>query len=286
MGVPFRVAAVAKAAPVLLRAMKESKDPSHLASLAQALSEVAAGLEPRDAAAFTAQAATALLQAMRDTKDNSRLHMLALGLSAVAARLEPQDAAPVATALLQAMKDTKGPFTLNWFILTGLAQGLSAVAARLEPQDAAAVSAQAATTLIQAMKETPQDLSSQSSPLGQSLARSLAAVAPADIPSRSATAASAVALRSGTGYPLTALTLIIPAAEPAPCRLSTQQLVELLKMPSCFGEARRIVLGQLGNRYRHSFRDPWEFVRFAREQHLDLDFTTPPQRPELATRSR
>src|SRR5262249_22799688 len=39
------------------------------------------------------------------------------------------------------------------------------------------------------------------------------------------------------------------AGEPFPCRLTTQELVELLKMPTCGGEARRIVLDHLGNRY-------------------------------------
>jgi hypothetical protein len=80
-----------------------------------------------------------------------------------------------------------------------------------------------------------------------------------------------------------ALALLLPAAEPPPCRLSTQQLVELLKMPTCLGEARRVVLDQLGHRYRRHFADAWEFVRFAKEQHLDdLDFISPPQRPETA----
>jgi hypothetical protein len=65
------------------------------------------------------------------------------------------------------------------------------------------------------------------------------------------------------------------------CRLSTRKLIDLLKMPTCTGEFRRIILEQLGNRYRRHFADGWEFVRFAKEQHLrDLDFTTPPQRPE------
>jgi hypothetical protein len=49
-------------------------------------------------------------------------------------------------------------------------------------------------------------------------------------------------------------------------------------MPTCTGEARRLILDHLGNRYRRTFGDPWEFVRFAQEQHLDLDLTTPPQR--------
>ncbi len=70
------------------------------------------------------------------------------------------------------------------------------------------------------------------------------------------------------------------AAEPFPCRLSTQELVELLKMPTCFGEARRVVLNHLGNRYRRGFFNHWEFVRFAKEQKLDLDFTTTPKRSD------
>jgi hypothetical protein len=48
------------------------------------------------------------------------------------------------------------------------------------------------------------------------------------------------------------------------------------------GQSRRVILDRLGNRYRRTFADVWEFVRFAKEQHLDRDFTTPLQRPEAA----
>ena len=143
----------------------------------------------------------------------------------------------------------------------------------MEPKDAALAAA-----LTQAMQDTKDPSALRS--LAQGLSAILSAVPPAEIPSRSATAASAVAFPTGTGHPLTALALLIPAAEPLPCRLSTQQLVELLKMPTCVGEARRVVLDHLGNRYQRPFADPWEFVRFAKEQRLDLDFTSPPQRPE------
>jgi hypothetical protein len=95
-----------------------------------------------------------------------------------------------------------------------------------------------------------------------------------------------VASAAGTGHPLTALAPFIRAAEPPPCRLSTQQLVELLKMPPWVGEARRLVLDQLGRRYRRPFADVWEFVRFAKERNLGLDFTSPPQRPEPTAPSR
>jgi hypothetical protein len=70
------------------------------------------------------------------------------------------------------------------------------------------------------------------------------------------------------------------SAQPFPCRLTTQELVELLKMPTCFGGARRIVLDHLGNRFRRRFVNHWAFVRFAAEQKLGLDFTTPPKRPD------
>jgi hypothetical protein len=72
---------------------------------------------------------------------------------------------------------------------------------------------------------------------------------------------------------------VLPAvSEPLPCRLSTQDLVELLKMPTCFRQARKVVLKHLGNRYHRVFANHWEFVRFAKEQHLDLDLTSPPKR--------
>ena len=117
------------------------------------------------------------------------------------------------------------------------------------------------------------------------LAHGLVAVRAQEIPSRSAMAASAVAFPTGNSDALTALGLLLPAAEPPDCLLSSQQLVELLKMPPFVGVARRAVLDLLGNRYHRTFADQWEFVRYAKEQHLDLDFTTPPQRPEVASRT-
>ena len=80
--------------------------------------------------------------------------------------------------------------------------------------------------------------------------------------------------------PALSLPLLPAAAEPLPCRLTTQRLVELLKMPTCVGPVRRVVLDQLGNRYGRRFDTHWDFVRYAQEQGLHLDFTTPPQHPD------
>jgi serine/threonine protein kinase len=71
-----------------------------------------------------------------------------------------------------------------------------------------------------------------------------------------------------------------PTGKTLPCRLTTQSLVELLKMPTCFGEPRQVVLDHLGNRYGRRFFNHWEFVRYAKEHGLGLDFTTPPKRPD------
>jgi hypothetical protein len=83
----------------------------------------------------------------------------------------------------------------------------------------------------------------------------------------------------GTGQPLTTLPFLIAATEPLRCRLSTQQLVELLKLPACVGAVRRAVLDQLSNRYRRRFADLWEFVDYAHEHLPGLDLITPPKWP-------
>jgi hypothetical protein len=322
-----RDAAAVTAAPAaaLVELMKQTWHPDPSETLAMALSAVAGGLGPQDAA----QTAAALLQLMKDTRDSYHLSSLARALSAVAARLEPRDAAgigaPAATILAEAMKDSKR--RVGWpqsAQLQRLAEGLAAVAARLEPRDAAAATAQAVALLFQAMDWTrdplalarlarglsvvaprrqgedealaaallllaikdPTKVRGDDQELIQGLAALLSAVPPAEIPARSATAASAVGFPAGPGQPLMALAPLVVGAEPPPCRLTTQQLVELLKMPQCVGESRRVVLDQLGNRYRRRFADAWEFVRFAREQNLGLDFTTPPQRPELTAAAK
>jgi hypothetical protein len=93
------------------------------------------------------------------------------------------------------------------------------------------------------------------------------------------TVAAAVGqLGEGRGLP-GALALLSPAAEPIPRRFTDQELVELLKQPLCVGPARRAVLDQLEHYHGRKFADQWDFVRYAEEQKLGLDFTSPPRRP-------
>jgi hypothetical protein len=219
------------------------------------------------------------------------LFFLAQDLSAVAARMDPREAA---ATLAQALKDTKDPRALH-----SLAQGLSAVANRMDAKEAADATALAAATVFRSVASAadptrlkilgvyagirdrvsrPRLSQFASDPTArgisaQFLAALLSTVSPAEVSRRVASVACV-----GTGHPLTALPFLVAAAEPLPCRLSTQQLVELLKYPSCVGAARRVVLNYLGHRYQHRFADLWEFVDYAHEHLPGLDLTTPPKR--------
>jgi hypothetical protein len=104
----------------------------------------------------------------------------------------------------------------------------------------------------------------------------LSGVSRSEASRRTVAVATVVGLVNAT--PFATLPLLPAASEPLACRLSTQDLVELLKMPTCFGEARKVVLKHLGNRYGRTFANHWEFVRFAKEQHLDLDLISLPKR--------
>jgi hypothetical protein len=201
--------------------------------------------------------------------DVRRVSHLALGLAAVAARMEPGERARVCAAaaahLTQAMSKT---YDLDG--LGSLAQGLAAVAARLEPgpaMETAATLAQAAArithpTLPKELAQRYTDAITTRSPTGSVL-----------------TVVAVVAGRAGGPDLPATLALLALATEPPPCRLTSQQLVDLLKHPLFVGDARRVVLDQLGNRYRLHFADVWEFVVYAEEHLPDIDLRSPPKRP-------
>jgi tRNA A-37 threonylcarbamoyl transferase component Bud32 len=311
-------------AATLTQVMQNNKQVDHLIPLAVALEAVAARLDPKDAAGAAAQIVATILRAIKDTKNAFQLESLAQGLAKVAVRLDPKDAAAATASavavLTDAIKNTEDPLALLW-----LARGLSALVPHLDPEDAArsraalteamnrasshstwrkvepehlflldtyldakvtaSIAALIVADLIEEMTTKPRNYlpSLQTYQLRAFLT---AAAPPPELRSRCGALSSAVCSVGVCGHPLGGLALLTPAAEPLACRLSTQQLVDLLKLPTCIGAARRVLLDQLGNRYQRAFADMWEFVRFAKEQKLDLDFTTPPQRPEPAAPAR
>jgi hypothetical protein len=255
-----------QAATTLTRALAKTTDPNALSWLAQGLAAVAARLDPREAARSCSQAAATLTQAM-STTDSDALGSLAQGLAAVAAHLGPKEGAATLTL---AMIRTTDPDALSW-----LADGLAAMVVRPEQKKAKV----AAATLTQAMAETT-DISAQDR-LAIGLSAVLIRVDRPDITRRGVAIGGFIASLASPGQPLLSFPLLRPALKPLPCRFSTQELVDLLKQPTCIGRARRVILDQLENRYLQKFTDHWDFVRFAEKQKLKLDFTTPPKRPTM-----
>jgi hypothetical protein len=179
---------------------------------------------------------------------------LARGLSALAARLEAKDAKEPAAALAHAMTQTK-----NARALLALAEALSGVAARLGPKEASETCAQpaAALMLCMSMRNDWEALPELSKALAAGLSR------------------------ESTERPMILMLLPVlwnPVLEPQPEPFPAETLVELLKHPLCVGQAPRIVLDQLGRHYGRRFENQWDFVHFAEEQKLGLDFTSPVQR--------
>jgi hypothetical protein len=72
---------------------------------------------------------------------------------------------------------------------------------------------------------------------------------------------------------------LLEVSRPLPSRFSTQELVDLLKMPTCVGPAREVVLQQLALKCERDFANVWEFVDYAHEHLPDINLTTPPKRP-------
>jgi hypothetical protein len=280
--------------------------------LAEGLAAVAGRLEPDEAAPVLRQAVGVLTRALEKERPSYSRWRLAEGLATVANRLEPGEAARVLT---QALENDTGAGDRKQ-----LALGLAAVAERLSPTEAEQVCTPALEILLRASGATistddRRDLEDGSARLIQAmnpehasqLSKQLAFALcsrpdvnktimetldyhPVNLDdfltnrSRREMSIRAGALTTAVGLtrgnPFVALPALSLASEPLPCRLSTQDLVELLKMPTCFGDVRKVVLKHLGHRYGRTFANHWEFVRYAQEQGLDIDFTTPPRRSE------
>jgi len=161
-----------------------------------------------------------------------------------------------------------------------LSKSLPAVAARLAPRDAAAICGQAAATLVVAVSKTTNPDALRA--LSQDLSAILSREARTTIRNRCVSVTATVAGLLGPGTPFAALACAQPALESLTPPLPAQMLVDLLKHPLCVGEPRRLVLEQLARHYNRLFVDQWDFVEYVHKHNLELDLTTPPQRPERA----
>jgi hypothetical protein len=232
-------------------------------------------MEAGEAARVSRQATSILIRALeKEIRGYDRI-VLAEGLEAVVKRLSQAEALTVCRPVVQTLLQAAETETEQW-----MRHSLSSVVASLlsasDDMDASDVAKKMAFVLCSG-RDMNYVVPVGGTPGIESLNALLTDDSRSEVSRRMVAVATVVGLVSAT--PFAALPALPVVSEPLPCCLSTQDLIELLKMPTCFGEARKVVLKHLGNRYGRTFANHWEFVRFAQEQHLDLDLTSPPKRP-------
>jgi hypothetical protein len=207
------------------------------------------------------------------------MNQLAQAMPGLAARLQREEAAEI---LSQALAKTTNLSILSQGVnsnypceLSPLAEGVSILAARLAPQEAARFCGEAAVSLMQAQAMVTVKGN------GDAALTSVLSADPPGLSRRWAAMLICAGPLASCGCPSATPATLGLALAPPPCRLTTPQLVELLKKPTCVGRARRVILEQLQNRYQRPFADQWAFVHFAQEENLGLDFTAPPKRLPL-----
>jgi serine/threonine protein kinase len=239
-----------------------------LEALAKALSIVSGRLQPDEATRVCGQASEMLLLALAKSPD-SRLAMV---LSQVAARLEVKHGASACARAATLLMPVGQMYP---FQASNLANALSALAARMDPNEAARVCSQAAAHYIRLMAMTKTE-GVEVDLFANGLTAILVRLDPRPRVRRSFAVVTAIGLMARNSYPVAPAVVLRTAREPLPGRLSGQELVGLLKQPTCLGRARRIILDQLESCYKRPFTDHWAFVEYTQEQKLDMDLTTPP----------
>jgi hypothetical protein len=287
------------------------KDASNSEGIAGALAEVCTHLPPSEASSI-------LVSALEKRPDPWTSRVLAEGLSSAASRLAPAEAARVCGRCARMLADSLSKET-DWFARLAWSRGLSALAAWLHAEDADRLCSDAIMVLLRLRLNVSQSLYASSfdfqydaSVCDHSIAVLISQIGDQKAEKSAPQLAQLMCSELGVNNEnwqlasprSTNLNLLITrhgrrdkmdetgtadastgddqklTGTTLPCRLATQELVDLLKMPTCIGVARRIVLDHLGNRYSRHFINHWAFVRFAREGGLNLDFTAPPKRPD------
>jgi len=241
--------------------------PSFIMGLAEALVTAAARLGAAEAATICGQTGNVLLARIATEPDFSLRNQLASSLSKVAGKMEPIAASSVCDKAIDILMRARVERSQE---SASIDNAVAMLLPRLDPELAGRRARDLAIVMVaernygivkgefnSILNDTSRD----------QISRRVARIAKTAAPGLEGMLESAARV----------------SAEPFPCRLTTQELVDLLKMPTCVGAVRRVVLDHLGNRYGRRFVNHWAFVRFATEQKLNLDFTTPPQRPDPRT---
>jgi hypothetical protein len=249
--------------------MGRSTDAAAQREMGLALPGLVARMEPEGAKAM----GSLVLDAMDESTNPYALASLGLALPSLTGRLKPSQAKAAAHVLLAAMRKTND----RW-VLTSLGLAFLALAPHLDSTGASGASI-AAQLVLGGVGLSSSD-SYQLLEMDDSLPILISRVEAGEAAKRAVVAAQAIGGQLSPPPRLFGLATLLQASQPLPCRFSTQELVDLLKRPTCVGRAREVVLRSLGQKCGQPFADVWEFVDWAQEHRPDLDLTTPPRRPQ------
>ncbi|MCY2991675.1 MAG: hypothetical protein NTY19_27945 [Planctomycetota bacterium] len=269
----------------LVDAMEKEINPDRLSRLSYSLAALTRRLEPIESGRLAARGADRLGAAMERETNPDRLSHLGDSLTALAGRLEPAEAARLAERgaerLVTAIeKETDADR------LSRLSYSLAALAGRLQLADAAPLAGRGAERLAMAMeKETD---ASRLSRLSYSLAALAWRLEPRAHQTRLFTLSyllrNAIPGPPHDGEEEGELRRLVAALlQP----LSKEELSEVLKGPSCVGEAQKLVLSELEQKLSEEFKRPiafggdlGKFVEQARSLGI-TNHATPADRPRL-----
>ena len=258
-----------EAAGLVLQAMGEQR----YWDLAPALAPLAPFLGPDEAKRQASKAARMLTAA----DDKARVpfeqwYSFGESLASLAPLLGPEDASRAAGLIVRDLREQKSNALTNYW--DGQVKALAAMAPQLGRNEAE----EEAKLVVELMGETniPYELK----PLPGALAVLVVQTGSAEAGRRAGSLAGVVGDASSPATLFSGLAPTAEAWQPLSGRLTEQQLVDLLKTPTCRQEGCQVIVAQLGNQCGHPFAGLWDFVDYAHEHRPDLNLTSPPVRPD------
>ncbi|HMP59460.1 MAG TPA: hypothetical protein PKD86_08925 [Gemmatales bacterium] len=243
------------------------RDVFHEPWLSDSLSVVAQRLPPDAASGIAAQ----LLQAIEKTSDPDIIYTHA---KSIAARLDTITAtelcAKAEERIARAMRESRDPSLLHRY-----ARARLHTKSLLPRECSLPLVALAADTLTDGSKLLTEGVvASYADEASDALAIVFANLDRVELARRVSRTFGMIPLGGG----IACIPGVLQTVEPLSCPLATDTLVAMLHRPFTVLKTRRIILDILEARYHRHFRDQWDFVRFAQEQQLPLDFTAGPKR--------
>jgi serine/threonine protein kinase len=249
--------------------LRDTRDPILALWLVRTVREMAAGLDRED----RAEAVRAVVGFLGRSQLPLQLEPCAEALTALAAGLERDEAAAAAAAVVAALSRSGGVPPLD-----ALARALRALLDPLGRDEAEKLADDASRVILKRLEGAPLP------GLSTRAARGLAALGDRMSPGQAGAAGAAATLAdhlaiSGTGPGRAEDPEAIAHAFGAMLRTCTeQQLVDVLKMPTCVGQLQRAVLDELGRRRGRPFADLWEAVAWLSESQPAIDLSSPTRR--------